>query len=182
MRQPARNRIQAYVPNSKLAIWIFKFNTATQPALQQLGIGDEANLQEMTTEDINIMRYICGTSDTKLREKFLKESKPSLELFNRIMDQHEISVSSVESPQNPTRVNAVTRQSRRTPTVRELEGKGLCLRCGRDHRSSERRLSTDMVCLNCNTTGHLARVCQEGQQRSQCRLQKVEGQRTEEQA
>ena len=122
-------------------------------------MGDEARLDQLTTEDLYIMRYICGTIDAKLREKFLKEPKPTLALFNEIVDQHEAANSSIQAITNPMPVYAI--QNRKsTPDVRELEEKGLCFKCGNNHSKYPCKVNKETRCRTCGIGGHLERVCQ----------------------
>ena len=60
-------------------------------------LGEEADLSSMSAEDLYIMRYLMGTCDTKLREKFLEEPKPSLKRLDKIIHQHEMAESSVKA-------------------------------------------------------------------------------------
>ena len=60
-------------------------------------LGDEAALPSLSTEDIYIMRYLTSTSDKKLREEFLKESKPSLKQFDKIVLQYEGAENSFQT-------------------------------------------------------------------------------------
>ena len=60
-------------------------------------LGDEAALPSLTAEDIYIMRYLTSTIDKKLREEFLKESKPSTKQFNKIIHQYEMAENSFQT-------------------------------------------------------------------------------------
>lgn len=137
-------------------------------------MGDEANLHEMTTEDIYIMRYITGASDPKLKEKFLKEPKPSLTLFNEIVDQHEIAGNINASQEQPPRINAI--QQQKTPTIRELEDQGRCVKCGsQEHTKTDCQIPATVECRACGTPGHFAKVCQRnnGKANAEYRRQKA---------
>ena len=140
-------------------------------------MGDEANLDEMTTEDIYIMRYITGTADAKLKEKFLKEPKPSLTLFHEIIDQHEIA-KNIELAQDEGagagRVTAVLPQ--KVPTMKELDEQGRCSKCGsKDHKQKDCQIPANVECLACGTPGHFAKVCQRnnGKANAEYRKQKA---------
>ena len=47
-------------------------------------LGDEAALSDLSTDGIYVMRYITGTVDMKLRERFLKEESPTMEVLDKI--------------------------------------------------------------------------------------------------
>ena len=124
------------------------------------------------------MRYICGTIDSKLRDKFLRESKPTLELFNEIVNQHEIAESSVRAITDPVHINVI---SKKVPTMKELDAKHLCYRCGgkydKDHNpNSCQHKNTE--CRECNKIGHLARMCQKNNWQANQEYRKEKARRT----
>ena len=59
-------------------------------------LGEEADLYQMTTEDLHIMRYLTGVVDEKLRTEFLKEAKPTPKLLDKIVHQYEIAAFSMK--------------------------------------------------------------------------------------
>ena len=142
-------------------------------------LGDEAELEEMTTEHLYIMRYVCGVSDAKLRGKFLKEKKPSLELFNEIILQHEAVKQSekVITTGDPTTTARQVRQGgepgknsithaqagRKIPSIEEMKKQNRCTRCGLSTHKANECYANNKDCNNCGIKGHLARVCQKPQ-------------------
>ena len=55
-------------------------------------LGDEATLSDLSTDGIYVMRYITGTVDMKLRERFLKEESPTMEVLDKIAHRHNIKI------------------------------------------------------------------------------------------
>ena len=142
------------------------FNTCQQPgqlfsdwANDLREMGDQAHLHKITIDDIYVMRYICGTNDEKLREKFLMETHPTVEILNKIVDLHEMTINSVKAV-NPYQVNAISQGQKQVPSVEELLKMGKCLKCGsKDHTAKECKIG-NVKCRACDVAGHLERVCQ----------------------
>ena len=133
---------------------------------QLRALGNEADLSNFSTEDIYIMRYLTGTRDDKLREKFLKEPKPTLKLFDKIAHQHEIAASSIKAmtaQRTDTRLVGQKRQQRRVPTTKELLEQKKCIRCGVPGHTANNCYHKEAVCHGCQGKGHLKRVCQNSQ-------------------
>ena len=116
------------------------------------------------------MRYLTGTCDTKLREKFLEEPKPSLKRFDKIIHQHEIAESSVkvmtDSRTEARMVNQMRRQQKFVPTTRELLEQKKCIRCGLSRHLASACQHKETKCHGCQGKGHLKRVCQNSKQDS----------------
>ena len=129
---------------------------------QLRALGDEAALNELTTEGIYIMRYLTGVADEKLREKFLKETQPTIDLLDKIAHQHEVAASSIRSMGGgAAEVKKVNTQRRRTiPSTRELLAESKCTRCGEGSHEPAKCPHKLSICHGCQTAGHLKRVCQ----------------------
>ena len=119
------------------------------------------------------MRYICGTQ--KLREKFLEEERPSLEMFNKIASQHkaiDCSVKAIteEQTSNTTTVNRIQNregQRRQQLTRQELIRRGHCSNCGFRDCEKHRCRAMNSTCnySNCSQKGHFWRMCQKREQK-----------------
>ena len=137
-------------------------------------MGEEADLQSISIDDLYIMRSIQGTTDNKLRESFLQEPNLTVKSMEQIARAHEVARASVLAL-NPGARTAKTSfkktSGKRKPIPPELLGK--CLACGssltkhkfKDCPVRQKRLE----CRNCKKKGHLAKVCQQGQSRGQSR-------------
>ena len=140
----------------------------------------------MKVEDLYVMRYLVGTSDPKLREKFLKESDPTLEGLNKVARNYEVSRASLKAmgigtnavsstaaftgarPKTQTKSSSTQKVVKKTggdtgfqsAKLDGLRAKGLCFRCGRprDHDGGV-CIALDKECTKCLRMGHLAKVC-----------------------
>ena len=133
---------------------------------------DEANLADMTTEQLYVMKIICGTKDAKLREKFLKEDKPTMDIINKIIGQHESITTSVKTITNQdVPVNRVQNQNKsqggragqslNNMTRQELIKRGHCSKCGFPDCDRSRCRAANATCNynGCNRKGHFWRMC-----------------------
>ena len=135
---------------------------------QLRALGDEASLTSLTTSDIYVMRYLTGTIDKKLREKFLKEEKPTVELLDKIAHQHEVAASSMRVMDNNRAEAKFVRQGqgyeaqgrRHVPSMKELIEQRCCTRCGNPDHTSNTCSHKNSICFGCQYEGHLKKVCQ----------------------
>ena len=135
---------------------------------QLRALGDEASLTSLTTSDIYVMRYLTGTIDEKLREKFLKEEKPTVELLDKIAHQHEVAASSMRVMNNNRAEAKFVRQGQgyeaqghhRIPSMKELIEQHRCTRCGNPDHTSKTCSHKNSICFGCQEEGHLKMVCQ----------------------
>ena len=136
-------------------------------------MGDEASLTSLTTSDIYVMRYLTGTIDEKLREKFLKEAKPTVELLDKIAHQHEVAACSMRVMDNNRAEAKFVRQGQgceaqgcRIPSMKELIEQRRCTRCGNPDHTSKTCSHKNSICFGCQDEGHLKKVCQKYKSRT----------------
>ncbi len=134
-------------------------------------LGQEADLGALTPDDLTIIKYVQGTSDEKLREKFLKEKNPSLDDLNAIAEAHEAAKTTMRTLEDQKewgyRAYAVSAddggQNKKEEVTRSsLEGK--CWRCGVDateHKAPDCPKKY-IQCFKCGTVGHVSAVCMGG--------------------
>ena len=117
----------------------------------------KASLNELTTEGIYVMRYPTGVADEKLREKFLKETQPTIDLLDKIAYQHEVAASSIRSMGGVAEVKKVNtqRQRRTIPSTQELQAESKCTRCGEGSHEPAKCPHKSSICHGCQTVGHL---------------------------
>ena len=112
-----------------------------------------------------IMRYLTRVCDEKLREKFLKEGKPTVKLLDKIAHQHELTESSVKAMSSQRAdLRQVTggnkQQKPKIPSSKDLMDQGKCIRCGTAGHSAPDSRHKTSLCHGCQKQGHLKRVCQ----------------------
>ena len=61
--------------------------------------GDEAQLSQLGTDEMYVLRYLVGTTDAKLRARFLEESETTLDgLDKMVAERSEEHTSELQSP------------------------------------------------------------------------------------
>ena len=153
------------------------FQSSQQPgqlfsdwAASLTAIGDEADLPSLTTDGLYVLRYICGTIDKKLRDKFLKVQKPTLEKFNKIVSIYEAVETSTRVISSQLECSHASRVPdggdercaavSKRPSLRDLDRQGRCWRCGNPGCDPDNCWARSKVCNDCGIKGHLQRVCQ----------------------
>lgn len=131
-------------------------------------LGNEADIQGMTLEDHYVMRYICGVTEDKLREKFMDKSDPSLVDLEEITAAYEAGKVKCKSLRgSKVHLAQTQRQEKSSPKSNDKGSrnksfmKGQCWRCG---ASADQHIAPDCrhinsTCNNCNKKGHISRVC-----------------------
>jgi hypothetical protein len=145
-------------------------------------IGEEADLHKLEVDDLYVFRYICGTSDNKLKEKFLKQEDPTLDDLNRIARAYEISSSALQAMKDTSTVAQVQnernlkgkrnfKEKRKGKTVAEKFNNkiGNCHGCGGNHTRDVCPIK-HLTCHKCGKIAHLARVCRGKASRPNSRL------------
>lgn len=131
--------------------------------------GEEADLHKLNVDDLYVFRYICGTNDNILKEKFLKHEDPTLEDLNRIARAYEVTRSTLKAMAAPStllQVKTHNQQKWNNNKGKQNYGsqhkkkslKDRCSHCGQDHKSYEctRR---NLICNRCGKEGHIGPVC-----------------------
>ena len=62
-----------------------KGQTFSDWATKLKALGDEAALATLDPDPVYVMRYLTGTCDEKLREKFLQQEEPTMERLDKIV-------------------------------------------------------------------------------------------------
>ena len=127
----------------------------TDFATELRALGDDADLQHMTAEDIYVYRYINGTCDAALREKFLREEQLTMEGLKTVARAHEMALAT-EASVAPAKVlqTGQQRDSIKKPVK--------CFRCGKaGHVMPKCRAKKDSVkCSKCGQQGHATEYCE----------------------
>lgn len=132
-------------------------------------LGQDADLESISVDDLFVMRLVTGTSDGKLKEEFLRHEKPTRSSFVLLAQARESAANIEKSMQKPPtniQIEAVSSYKKfkgsRHPKRRswkDLEGK--CYRCGKtcsDYDSGECPAKSE-DCHKCGKTGHFSKVC-----------------------
>ena len=166
LHETARGRVHDQVFTGHAEDRVFRIKTATGSTLQWLGFPIESlgrwSLPPWPYfKKIYVMRYLTGVSDEKLREKFLKETEPTIKAQDKIT-QHKVAASSVQSMGG--RINAskvvptLNRSQKCIPSTGDLVGR--CTHCSDDDHPPSGCPQKSSTCHGCKTTGHLLKVCQ----------------------
>ena len=133
--------------------------------------GDEADLASLTVDDLYVMRYLTGISDTKLQIEFLKESAPDTKKLAEIAQTYEMAkryvkamgpTSNFNQPHKDKKKQGSSKNTSSAPSqnlARQLAGEGKCLRCGKQKKDNHACKAENLECKNCGKTGHFPSVC-----------------------
>ena len=125
-------------------------------------LAKEADIESLTTEDVHVHRYISGASDKKLREKFLKLEKPTLEECNRIVRAHERANYSATALDDQNKVKQIKGKGKgkgKGKPATPIDDKDLiCFGCAGNHRKQNCPHS-ETACTYCKKRGHIEKMC-----------------------
>ena len=140
--------------------------------------GEEADLGNLSVDEMHMFRYIEGCSDVSLRKRLLEVVKPTLEQFDQVYKAYESANSQHQALDSavaamPLRTQHVKFNTQRQRMPRQyIAGKikrsdliGKCFRCGSSaHTATSCPIPSGTICHNCQKPGHLTRVCLGSQQ------------------
>lgn len=129
--------------------------------------GEEADLQHLTMDDIYVFRYICGTTDSTLKERFLKIEDPNLDKLKKEAHTYEVAAQALKAMGEKVATAAkVTNKSHKKQQYAEKKGRvsrddlrGKCFRCGSSDHYKNCPREEFIVCKKCGKDGHLSSVC-----------------------
>jgi len=126
----------------------------------------EADLRNLGEEDLIALRYICGTSDKALREKFLNEANPTLGDLDRIAAAHEQTQSTMASLGASLHALQLGRgREKKKHKDKSSTPKGRCFRCGFKTTGPKGHFAQDCpmknaTCNGCGQKGHTKPACE----------------------
>jgi hypothetical protein len=136
--------------------------------------GDESELPALTVDEIYVMRFLTGCGDAKLRERFLRETNPTLQNLIAIAINYEVGNASLKAMTSPAsaaaaksgdykKQNGNKNQSKEKSTRQDkqnsMKERNLCFRCGRKNEDGHGCKGIDGTCTGCGKKGHLVNVC-----------------------
>lgn len=146
----------------------FKYNQESSQSFRDYDTqlqrkGNEADLQNLRVDELYMFRFMTGTNDARLREKFLKIEDPTLEKMRQVANMHEVQQQSLSAIAGENSAHHVQRQGG-GPRPQGGQGGGpqkvTCFRCGEmDHKSNTCSMSMDVKCKKCSNVGHLEKAC-----------------------
>ena len=139
--------------------------------------GQEADLASMTVDELYSFLWIRATTDSGLKEKFLRLESPSLEDLERTARAHEIAKVSLNAETTSSTVNYTGTKPKGPPrfqrqfskkkkpgaSLSKSQLKGKCHRCGRGpHQNPDDCPHVKSTCRICGKIGHISPVCYSG--------------------
>ena len=130
--------------------------------------GNEADLHKLTTDDLFVFRYICGTTDQDLKTRFLRLKDPDkggLESEARAYESasscQKAMSGEVNRVQQDQRGRPRNKQSGKGNRSQSQHNSGKCFRCGlTSHKTADcNKRKEDLFCQHCKIVGHLQSVC-----------------------
>ena len=159
-------------------------------AIRLKQLGDEADLQNLRTDELYVFKYVCGCANTALRGKFLKNPDPTLQELKAIVRAFEIaeqSTAAMSAKPQGQQINQIGSRPQQQPKQQQQQqqGKqrgrpwfsipdrimGKCSRCGSSsHGKADCKAERDSVTCNiCKKPGHVKDVCQSKRRASNSR-------------
>ncbi len=126
--------------------------------------GNEADLHRLSVDQIHVFRVICGCTDKRLREKFLKIKEPTLEKIKeeaRVYAAASTITKAFEKPHRGARVTDRPREDKEgKKSIDKMKKKRRCDACGIfGHGSVDCHRKDKLTCHACGKPGHIAPMC-----------------------
>ena len=141
-------------------------------------LGNQADLPGLQVDDIYVMRYLVGCSDSQLLEELLRIRDPSVANFNEVVDRFEANIIKKKSMAGHTHDTARASATKakkdkkkersgfvstsREERTADILSKNCCIRCGRKFKDDHVCPAKDATCNKCNKQGHFSPVCLDG--------------------
>ena len=132
-------------------------------------LGEEADLSSLSVDELYIFIWICATTDSSLKEKFLKLENPTLQDLERTARAHEVANTSLQA--NTTQVNKIKGHSNQQTTHFRHNPKGQFTPTSRSkgqfkpvsHSKGQQppgyyKPNSDEKCLGCGRQRHKTRA------------------------
>jgi len=117
-------------------------------------LGDEAELDATTVDDLYAMRYLVGGVDNKLLEKLMASKDGTLADLNTIVAKYEVSQQKLTAMHKAGSSSAAA-----VHTTCSEKSNQQCFRCGNFGCNPTSCWAKKSVCRYCSKQGHLDRIC-----------------------
>ena len=137
---------------------------------------DEADINDITDEELLLFRNLSGCRDKRLREKLLEIEVRTLDELKKFVTRWEVAKKEDKEIEKSTNVAKAAQVTSKGKSSKDNGGKHnsgatdrngqpyKCFRCGSTkHRIKECRVSPNVVCKNCGKTGHTKDSCRQKQ-------------------
>ena len=125
--------------------------------------GQEADLANLSIDDMYSLRYVTGTSDRKLREEFLKQKKPTRQDLLQIAMSWEAASNVGEALGTTKKIAAAQLQVHKPDKYQGQKSypdlRGKCYRCGQNHSRDAHCPAKGKSCHSCGKLNHFDKVC-----------------------
>ncbi len=131
-----------------------------------LRMGDEADLDTLSVDQLHVFRYIASVQDPDLRFKFCQLREPTIQQLKELAFAHECAVRQMKlMSSSPTCVSKAkhmaalshAQANKNTVSCKNLRGK--CFRCGNTNHKTKDCPRKNLTCHACGKPGHIAAVC-----------------------
>ena len=138
--------------------------------VQHRQLGNEADLERLTTDDIYCLTYVSALSSVpNLGDKLLDCMEPTLKKYETLIDAYiqKMGMRAGLSDSTAPAAAAAVRENKRDSKEEKKRKKGcyerkICYICGSPgHMAKTCRTDKKCKCTKCNDTGHMEKACVE---------------------
>ncbi|KAG1696506.1 Transposon Ty3-G Gag-Pol polyprotein [Nymphon striatum] len=140
--------------------------------------GEDADLHSLDIDALYVFRYLMGTNDTILRDRFLKLGNPNLNHLKQEVRSYEAGLQAARAMDEDINISKfVGQRKKKTPYHKSklkhfeaktynqapipIEMKGKCWTCGssKHHTQKCSEDKNSLTCYHCGKQGHMSVIC-----------------------
>lgn len=133
--------------------------------------GEVSDLQSLDIDSLYVFRFITGTTDPCIRERFLKLVDPTLHQLKQEVRSYEAGIQAARAMDERTQVSQIGVHDKDTSRHRNydnrikrkipVEMKGKCWTCGSSNHGSKNcsKDKNSLTCFHCGKRGHMSIIC-----------------------